>query len=1395
MKSGPVGSTNVGVLNGRKRDLFAALLARQGIAASSGVIDRQARRDEFPLSFAQHRLWMLDQIEPGCHYNDPFALRLHGPLEAWAIQDALNEIVRRHESLRTSFGIVDDRPVQRIAEMLHIVVPVVDISHHAADDREREALRLAIHESRKRFDLATGPLLRAKLVRLGADDHVLALTFHHVALDGWSRGVFLREFTAIYDALVERTPPPLHELSIQYGDFAVWQRSAARAELLRSQLGYWKRQLDGAPVVTEIRPDRARPRTQKHDGGRCWFSVGKQTTDALHELAAREGCTPFMVLVGAFQTLIARYTDRTDILIGSPIANRSVVEAEGLIGCFLNMLVLRTDLSGDPTFREALVRVKEATVGAYSNQDLPFERLIEELHPPRDLSRSPLFQLAFILQDPASGHIQGRHLAITHFDIDNGTAKYDLTISVISTAQGLSAWAEFDTSLFAASTIQRLTGHYVTLLDNVVRAPDRRLSEIPLMADEERARILAVCQGPDLAYPRNQTVHALFEDQARRTPRAVAVEYEGRRLTYAALNERADTIAALLRRHGACGNVLVGLCIERSLDLPASVLGTLKSGAAYLPLDPAFPSERLAVMIEDSKVSIILTQHKLLDRLPPSNTRVLCVDDPVAVGEALDSSPPTVGQPEDLAYVLFTSGSTGRPKGVQVPHRALVNFLWSMKHEPGIGSDDVLMAVTTLSFDIAGLELLLPLIVGAKVVIASREVAMDGPRLADLLGRCGVTIMQATPTTWRMLIDSGWRGSSRFKVLCGGEALDDDLAEKLLTRCGELWNMYGPTETTVWSTTTRVSPGETITIGRPIANTTIHILDARMEPVPVGVAGELYIGGDGVARGYLNRPDLTRERFVASPFHSTAARLYKTGDLARLLADGRIEFLGRGDTQVKIRGYRIELGEIEAALARLSGVAEAAVTAREDAPGQKRLVAYVAARRPDDTSVAALKAALRLQLPDYMIPATIIVLDRLPLTPNGKIDRKALPPPDALDSPLDETYEAPQGETEEKLARAMAALLRVPRVGRADSFFDLGGHSILALAFFNAIEREFGRRLSLATLFQAPTVKEIAAIIGTRDASRTEWASLVPIQTQGTKPRFFCVHGAGGNVLLYRELARHLGTDYPFYGLQSQGLDGKTPFLTTIEEMAEQYVHEIRSVQPEGPYSLGGYCLGGTVAYEMAQQLRDAGEEVRLLVLLDTYNFHRMKQPDAVGLIRQKLMFHIGNVTRMSVADWPSYLRSKLRVARDGEWASLWTRALREMLPFQPRGAAREQPAATSVPEANDLAANAYRPKPYTGRVTVFKPRVNYDFLPDPQMGWGELVLGQLDVVQLEMNPHAMLTEPYVRELARHLRIRLDELDGETSADLVAVHTPAVGAENAKKLSSHDVPATTTAAT
>jgi amino acid adenylation domain-containing protein len=900
---------------------------------------------QFPLSFSQQRLWFLEQLVPGsAAYNVPTAVRIHGPLDVALWQRCCNEIVKRHEALRTTFAEVGGQPVQVVSADGQPELAVVECPHLRDPGGEAELQRLASEEIQRPFDLRRGPLLRVKFFRLAADEHVLVLTMHHIVADLWSMAVAVQEMVALYQAFrAGAASAGLPELPIQYADYAAWQRRKLEGDGLAADLAYWKKTLEGAAPVLELPTDRPRPAVQTSRGGSRPFELPGPLMNQLRALSQREGATPFMTLLAAFQVLLYRYSNQEDVVVGTPIANRSRPEIERLIGFFVNTLAMRTDLSGEPTFRELLARVRQVCLGAYAHQDLPFERLVEELHPKRDLSRSPIFQVSFIFQNIAVPDFDVGGLRVSPLTVESATARFDLELQVFDRAGGLTGWFEYNRDLFDAATIDRMSRHLRRLVEAIVADPDRRISELPLLEPAERHHLAVELNGTRRDWTELRWAHRAFEEQARRAPSAEALRLEDEALGYAELDQRSNRLSRLLRRIGVGRGVLVGICTDRSPDMVVALLATLKAGGAYVPLDPSYPKERIAFMLEDSGLRVLLTQRHLAAGLPTA-AHTVCLDE-IAAELAGESAEPlhadVVG--DDLAYVIYTSGSTGKPKGVQIPHLALANFLRSMQERPGLTREDALLAVTTLCFDISMLELLLPLVSGARVVLVSREVAGDGRRLREALARSGATLMQATPSTWRLLLDAGWSAAPGFRMLCGGEALPRDLARQLVATGGTLWNMYGPTETTIWSAVAHVGSGP-VSLGEPIANTELHVLDRRRELAPLGVSGELHIGGSGLARGYLGRPELTAERFVPHPFEiGLGNRLYRTGDLVRRRGDGSLEFLGRIDHQVKLRGFRIELGEIEAVLAQQAAVKQAVVVVREDVPGDQRLVAYVVA--------------------------------------------------------------------------------------------------------------------------------------------------------------------------------------------------------------------------------------------------------------------------------------------------------------------------------------------------------------------------------------------------------------------------------------------------------------------
>ncbi|MEO5369526.1 MAG: amino acid adenylation domain-containing protein [Magnetococcus sp. DMHC-1] len=1161
-----------------------------------------------PLSFAQQRLWFLDQLEgASATYSMPIALRLQGPLHRQALQQGLQTLVERHATLRSRFPTVDGLPTLQIARE-PLVWRVEDLQNQSSEEQQCQVQAMVGEDATTPFVLATGPLFRATLLILGERDHVILVNMHHIVSDGWSIGILMREWSQLYVALAEGRPSPLAPLAWQYVDYAAWQRQWLTGDLLKRQVDYWQRQLAGAPALLELPTDFPRPPVQRFRGDLVKFVVASTWHARLKKFGQEVGASLFMTLAGIFATLLARYSRQTDLVIGFPTANRTLREVESLMGFFVNTLVLRLDLSGNPGPLELLQQVRRVALEAYAHQDIPFEKLVEEVKAERNLSHSPLFQVMLVLQNMPMGIPELPGLQITNLAQNEVIAKFDLTLYLEETAQGLAGTLEYNTDLFARATVERLGVHFQTLLESFVNHPQQSIHALPLLTGPEQVNILETWNQTCLDYPRDKTLPDLLEIQGLATPTAPAVQFGNITLTYDTLNRRANQLAHHLQSLGVGPNVLVGIYIERSLEMVLGLLAVLKAGGAYVPLDPAYPAERLAFILQDAGVHILLTQEKLRKQLPATPAHTLCLDTQAApFARASQDNPTRLTGPSDLAYVIYTSGSTGQPKGVMIPQRAVVNFLHAMQHTLALTPADRLLSVTTMSFDIFVLELYLPLCVGARVMLASQEMVRDAALLWQTMQQDNVTIMQATPATWRALLASGWERMDHLQVLCGGEALPRELAEQILARCGSLWNMYGPTETTVWSAMRRVTreevpAGALEPIGRPIANTQIYILDPVGNPVPVGVAGELCIGGDGLALGYCNRPELTAEKFISTKTEDPAhpgSRLYKTGDLARFLPDGTLDYLRRMDNQVKLRGFRIELGEIESVLLQHPAVRECVVIVHTDGAGEQRLVAYCVPRSGEMPERVELRRFLQDHLPEYMLPTQFVALDALPLTPNGKVNRRALPPPESIRGPA-----APQSLTsrdtlELKLIQIWEEVLQTRPIGIRDNFFDLGGHSLLAVRLMAKISQHCQRHLPLATLFQGSTIEQLAHLLRQQPDPAATWSSVVTIQPSGSKPPFFCAAGAGGNVLYFHELARHLDPERPFHGLQPIGLDGKTQPLHRVEDLAAHYIQAIKTIQPLGPYHLGGHSFGGLVAFEMARQLLAAGESVARLAILD----------------------------------------------------------------------------------------------------------------------------------------------------------------------------------------------------
>ena len=1061
-----------------------------------------------PLSYAQERLWFLDQFQPGNEaYNVPGAVRIRGGLNVGALEQALSEIVRRHEVLRTTFEAREGQPVQVIHAAAPLKLEVLDLQAEVQSEQEQRVQELARVEAQEPFDLAKGPLLRVSLARLGEAEHVLFYTMHHIVADAWSMGVLVNEFVRLYEAFSKGEPSPLAELPIQYADYAVWQRQWLQEEELEQQLSYWKEQLKGAPELLELPTDRPRPAVQTHRGASQVVSISRDLTEKLKALSQREGVTLFMLLSAAFKVLLHRYSGQTDIVVGSAIANRNRAETEGLIGFFVNTLALRSDLSGDPSFLKLLMQERHVALGAYEHQDVPFEKVVAELQPERNLSHSPLFQVMLELQNTPAEVLKAGGLEFEAIGIESQTEKFDLTLMLDETKEGLSGVLTYSVDLFNGSTIERILSHWRRILEGMAAKPEARLSELELLDQEEKKRILEEWNATTSEYPKDKTVVDLFEEQVQRSARRVAVVFGKEELTYRQLDERANQLAHYLRVKGAINRgQLVGLCVERTQEMIVCLLGILKAGGAYLPLDPAFPRERLQFMIKDAGVSHVLTERTQAALLEGAPVSLLLIDeDKQSISLQPRSQPQQSSGPEDLIYCIYTSGSTGIPKGALIEHRNVVSLLVNKRLPFEFSDQDVWSLFHSYGFDFSVWEMYGALLYGGKVVVVARGTPQDPKEFLRLIVQERVTVLNQTPTAFynlaREALESKAQWALRY-VIFGGEALDPIQLREWRRAYPEvkLINMYGITETTVHVTYKEITQAEIgqnqSNIGRPLPTVSAYLMDQNRQLVPLGVTGEVYVGGAGVGRGYMNQEALTAERFVQNP-HKPGERLYRSGDLAKQLPDGELVYLGRRDEQVKLRGYRIELGEIESVLRGQEGVKEAVVLLREDEPGQKRLVGYVVATEGSQLTSSGLREALGEGLPEYMVPSALVLLDKLPSTANGKVDRKALPMPEWRGS--EDSYVAPRTVGEEKLVQIWKELLKIDQVGVQDNFFQLGGDSILSIQMV-ARANDAGVRITVRQLFEHQTIAKLGAVAGQSTGKQAEQGmvsgpvALTPIQ-------------------------------------------------------------------------------------------------------------------------------------------------------------------------------------------------------------------------------------------------------------------------------------------------------------
>ncbi|AJO59575.1 non-ribosomal peptide synthetase DhbF [Bacillus subtilis] len=1352
----------------------AGLAAHLDLAQSARpALQRAERPEKIPLSFAQRRLWFLHCLEgPSPTYNIPVAVRLSGELDQGLLKAALYDLVCRHESLRTIFPESQGTSYQHIldADQAHPELHVTEIAEKELSDRLAEAVRYS-------FDLAAEPAFRAELFVIGPDEYVLLLLVHHIVGDGWSLTPLTRDLGTAYAARCHGRPPEWAPLAVQYADYALWQQELLGNEdnpnsLIAGQLAFWKETLKNLPDQLELPTDYSRPAEPSHDGDTIHFRIEPEFHKRLQELARTNRVSLFMVLQSGLAALLTRLGAGTDIPIGSPIAGRNDDALGDLVGLFINTLVLRTDTSGDPSFRELLDRVRKVNLAAYDNQDLPFERLVEVLNPARSRATHPLFQIMLAFQNTPDAELHLPDMESSLRINSVGSAKFDLTLEISEdrladgTPNGMEGLLEYSTDLFKRETAQALADRLMRLLEAAESDPDEQIGNLDILAPEERSSMVTDWQSVSEKIP-PACLPEQFEKQAALRPDAIAVVYENQELSYAELNERANRLARMLISEGVGPEQFVALALPRSLEMAVGLLAVLKAGAAYLPLDPDYPADRIAFMLKDAQPAFIMTNTKAADHIPPvENVPKIVLDDP-ELAEKLNTYPAENPKNKDrtqplsplnTAYVIYTSGSTGVPKGVMIPHQNVTRLFAATEHWFRFSSDDIWTMFHSYAFDFSVWEIWGPLLHGGRLVIVPHHVSRSPEAFLRLLVKEGVTVLNQTPSAFYQFMqaereqpDLGQALSLRY-VIFGGEALELSRLEDWYNRHPEnrpqLINMYGITETTVHVSYIELDRSMAALranslIGCGIPDLGVYVLDERLQPVPPGVAGELYVSGAGLARGYLGRPGLTSERFIADPFGPPGTRMYRTGDVARLRADGSLDYVGRADHQVKIRGFRIELGEIEAALVQHPQLEDAAVIVREDQPGDKRLAAYVIPSE-ETFDTAELRKYAAERLPDYMVPAAFVTMKELPLTPNGKLDRKALPAPDFAAAV---TGRGPRTPQEEILCDLFMEVLHLPRVGIDDRFFDLGGHSLLAVQLMSRIREALGVELSIGNLFEAPTVAGLAERLE-MGSSQSALDVLLPLRTSGDKPPLFCVHPAGGLSWCYAGLMTNIGTDYPIYGLQARGIGQREELPKQLDDMAADYIKQIRTVQPKGPYHLLGWSLGGNVVQAMATQLQNQGEEVSLLVMLDAYPNHflpiKEAPDDEEALIA---LLALGGYDPDSLGEKPLDFEAAIEILRrDGSALA----SLDETVILNLKN--------TYVNSVGIL--GSYKPKTFRGNVLFFRSTIIPEwFDPIEPDSWKPYINGQIEQIDIDCR-HKDLCQPEpLAQIGKVLAVKLEELN------------------------------------
>jgi amino acid adenylation domain-containing protein len=1347
-------------LSESKKQLLEKYLRGQfaDVRTRSLAIPRRAGNHDAPLSFSQQQVWVNSNLVGDLPvYNEAMTVIKRGSLDHAILEQAIGEVIRRHEIWRTTFDVVDGQPVQLVHPASDTFqIPRVDLTALPEASRKKEAIRMASEEASKLFDLQRGPLLRATLYDLSEDDHQLFMVFHHIIFDGMTAyRVFLPELAAIYRAFSEEKPSPLPDPRIQYADFACWQREQVNGQMSAKHLDYWKEELRGDLPILSWPNDFPRPAAQTYRGVLRNASLDPDLIQPLRDLSVQAGCSLYTTLLTGMSAVLHRYTGQTDIILGGLSACRHNPESEALLGCFMNPIPLRIDLSGDPTFCDLLARARETVLGGLDHEEMPFEQIVSELRLRPDPSRNPLFQIIFALEPDVSP--VDRQWNLTLEDFSSGASKVDLSIVLDDRGERVSGPIVYNPDLFEDSTISRLMAHWNALLRSVLANPDLPISLLQFMSPAEKHQILCDWNRTAVDYPKNSCVHELFEAQAARRPENCAVVFRDQRLTYRELNQKANRLAHRLIELGVGPDVVVGVCAERSVEMIIALLGVLKAGGAYLPLDPEYPLQQLSFVLRDCGVRFVVTSGESAARVPSDGITLLPMDSPEFTKKSCDN-PSVPVRPNNLAYVMYTSGSTGHPKGVEIEHRSIVRLLFGIDYFD-LDETKTMLQFGPFTFDAATLEIWGPLLHGGKCVLYPGKVP-SVKELGELLRVHHVTTALLTASWFNMTIDEDPQVLAGLQQLAPcGEALSVPhirRAMELLPNV-ELINGYGPTETTTFACCHKIRhlPGPSATsipIGSPIANTECYILDQNLQPVPVGVKGELYIGGVGLARGYRNQPDLTQERFIRNPFSDDPqSRLYKTGDAARFLPDGTIDYLGRLDDQVKIRGFRIELGHLETILRQHPKVQDAACTVLGENT-HKQLAAYLVYSKGSDGSSMEMREYVRTMVPPYMVPDKFVTLDAIPLGRNGKVDRRSLPTPDSVAAASPRIPAVPQDDIEKEMVQLWEKLFPRQSIGCDDDFFSLGGNSLLAAKLVVRVEKAFGKRVSLASIVAAPTLKQFAALVRTHQPVK-KIAQMTAVQPKGTKPPFFCV---GGGVL-FRRLVDRLGTDQPFLTLilRKDAVEKlKTPY--SLEEISGHLLDAMRERQPNGPYYLGGFCQDGILAYEVARQLILCGEKVGMLFLFETVN----PAPPTGDRVRSywrrtsiRVKFRLGQLRKIGTPDFSCFLRSEMTNIRRRTTSFIWRTSYRA---HRLAGDAR----LSSLDSIVHVASRTYKPKPLSCPTLLFRgTQWPVASAGDPYFGWRSLLTGWNESIEIPGDHTGIFHEEGAEQMAKQMKIHMKKAE------------------------------------